>query len=152
MTALTCDTSRPPKMPNSSLRLSTGTVQCADPDLKREALSELFDYCMTPITSPRTLCPSSSFVHERTARLKQRARPLSAAPALELELTRALAPVEMASGMPSPLSPSHVAYTAYFNGIDGGADDEGGSECDLPAVGTFADLRRKLYGGELQRD
>ncbi|KAJ2495867.1 hypothetical protein GGH96_006201 [Coemansia sp. RSA 1972] len=154
MAALTCDTNQP-KPYSGALRLSTGTVQCADPDLKRAALSELFDHCMTPIVSERTLCPSSSFVHERTRRHTQRARPLSAAPALNIELpqhTLASTPtVEIVSGLVSPLSPTHDFYSTF--GCDSGADDEGGSEYELPQTGgTFANLRRKLYGGSKQVD
>ncbi|KAJ2807964.1 hypothetical protein H4R20_001065 [Coemansia guatemalensis] len=160
---------------HNGLRLSTGMVQCADPDLKREALSELFDHCMTPIASPRMLCSmvndsSHSSSPGSRGRLILRARPLSAAPVLNLDISRpALGeqPVKATSGLLSPVTPSHEYDTATFyspavegscfacddeqeDQADGGAgDDECGFECgDPPALGTFADLRRKLYGGD----
>ncbi|KAJ2395394.1 hypothetical protein GGI05_001604, partial [Coemansia sp. RSA 2603] len=96
--------------PTRPLLLSRIEVQCTDPDLKREALSELFDHCMTPIAathpisrnqsgavSPRTGCGSNGL----------RARPLSAAPLLDLDLTNHLlsnAPVSINSGLMSPVT------------------------------------------------
>ncbi|KAJ2308058.1 hypothetical protein IWW54_004188, partial [Coemansia sp. RSA 2705] len=130
MDTVKCDAStRRSSKTSSALRLSTGTIQCADPDLKREALSELFDHCMTPLASPRPLCSSDGLGHRRSRLGQQRARPLSAAPALDLTILTA-APVEVASGLMSPLTPSRVDAGAYFAdafGSTGGADDECGS-------------------------
>ncbi|KAJ2080621.1 hypothetical protein H4R24_002942 [Coemansia sp. RSA 988] len=157
-------------MSHNELRLSTGIVQCADPDLKREALSELFDHCMTPIASPRMLCSKMNDSTPGTrGQLLLRARPLSAAPILDLDISRPALSEQsqkMTSGLLSPVTPSHdddmaTFYSptvdgSYFASDDddedqtgGAGDDECGFECGgSPALGTFADLRRKLYGGE----
>ncbi|PIA15268.1 hypothetical protein COEREDRAFT_82229 [Coemansia reversa NRRL 1564] len=166
-------TKRTSKTSHNELRLSTGTVQCADPDLKREALSELFDHCMTPIGDSQML---SSMMNDASnpgsqKRILLRARPLSAAPVLDIDISRSVLneqPEKATSGLLSPMSPSHEYDTATFysptvegsyfdfdeenqiGGADETEDDECGFECsDLPVLGTFADLRRKLYGGEL---
>ncbi|KAJ1880162.1 hypothetical protein LPJ57_002415 [Coemansia sp. RSA 486] len=160
-------------------------VQCTDPDLKREALSELFDHCMTP----RPGCQSGS-VSPRASIHGVRARPLSAAPLFELDLSTHMltnAPVSISSGLMSPVTPSTdedaVFLTqmhdmlaarqlpsnpsalqndlcvdrAYEHAVDDDDEDEdeeyGMYECvgsfrQQPALGTFADLRRKLYGSE----
>ncbi|KAJ1721146.1 hypothetical protein LPJ53_004306 [Coemansia erecta] len=172
--------------PTRPLLFSRIEVQCTDPDLKREALSELFDHCMTPIAathpisrnqsgavSPRAGCGSNGL----------RARPLSAAPLLDLDLTNQLlsnAPVSINSGLMSPVTLSNddealfdrrlqgnpVSATTISDNSNIGSDDVcvdddeyddeefGAYECvgsfkQPPTLGTFADLRRKLYGNDL---
>ncbi|KAJ2007031.1 hypothetical protein GGI04_000982 [Coemansia thaxteri] len=155
---------------SSSSRLA---VQCCDPDLKREALSELFDHCMTPITvvpaaSARCMSSLGSPVSGGC-----RARPLSAAPGLLLNLDiveqkqqqqqqqqRAASAVN--TGLLSPASPPSNAELMFYDQLYADEDEEVEDDDDendldgqleeqqpLPALGTFADLRRKLYGGDV---
>ncbi|KAJ1731185.1 hypothetical protein LPJ61_002656 [Coemansia biformis] len=160
-----------PRPPSIALHLPVAAVQCAYPELKREALSELFDHCMTPLASPRAQCSEPG-----TRPL--RARPLSAAPTLGMDFARGVlgASPAAATGMVSPTSPAAGSEpdlgppcpldNGYFvqgccsaGGIDccgadgcgdGDGDGDGGSDCgQAPARGTFADLRRRLYGGDL---
>ncbi|KAJ2794789.1 hypothetical protein H4R21_005362 [Coemansia helicoidea] len=152
-----------PRPRSGALRLSTGTVQCAYLDLKREALSELFDHCMTPLVSPRT--PGSE-----QSGWPQRARPLSAAPALDIDISHdVLAPPPVsAPGLLSPEMPADQGEPApctvctldssYFTlvGCDGDTDCDGSGDVSgdadhshPQARSTFADLRRKLYGGAM---
>ncbi|KAJ2846201.1 hypothetical protein J3B02_004473 [Coemansia erecta] len=178
-----------PKRSSSSpvqpLLFSRIEVQCTDPDLKREALSELFDHCMTP----RPACQSGS-ASPRASSHGMRARPLSAAPLFDLDLSTHIltnSPMSINSGLMSPITPSNdqdAVFIAQINGMlatrqlpsdpsalqknlcvdraygqaaddeDEDDDDEYGVyECagsfkQQPALGTFADLRRKLYGSE----
>ncbi|KAJ2614371.1 hypothetical protein H4S08_001734 [Coemansia sp. RSA 1365] len=144
-------------------------VQCADPDLKREALSELFDHCMTPIGESRML--SSMMNSSKPGSRKRLLRPLSAAPVLDLDISRSVLDEQSekaTSGLLSPVSPSQEYHKTNFyspevegsyfecdeenqiGGADETEDDENGFEYnDIPVLGTFADLRRKLYGGDL---
>ncbi|KAJ2720330.1 hypothetical protein GGI07_004669 [Coemansia sp. Benny D115] len=170
---------RSPPSPTHPLRLSRIEVQCTDPDLKRAALSELFDHCMSPIAVtasalPQALKPRLSAPLDPEAR-RLRARPLSAAPLIDLGLsTNALPDLSIdlpalghqLSGLVSPVTPSNDHGSAVFYGIDAeieglgsdgdddGDDDEYGVyECvgsfrQPQELGTFADLRRRLYGGE----
>ncbi|KAI8319149.1 hypothetical protein GQ54DRAFT_299565 [Martensiomyces pterosporus] len=127
-------------------------VQCADPDLKREALSELFDHCMAPISTlpPATRC--LSFNGSRT-------RPLSAAPLLDLDLSpSSFLPSSPESGarsvVMSPVMPANEAGP-YFNTQHASCDfaqdkeEQEQEQEECAAVGTFASLRRRLYGGDL---
>ncbi|KAJ2744712.1 hypothetical protein H4S06_005416, partial [Coemansia sp. BCRC 34490] len=169
-------------------------VQCTDPDLKREALSELFDHCMTPITTTFPIiaggaswCTDNSIDEDgagcdqqrrRRREACQRQRPLSAAPSLSVDMLSVFADRERSAvvdtGLMSPHSPLAQAVGAdecnsYSSSIaaalgshdeypfdDGAFDntDDGSSAlslCTAPGghLGTFADLRRKLYGGSM---
>ncbi|KAJ2784547.1 hypothetical protein GGI15_002225 [Coemansia interrupta] len=177
--------------PTRPLLFSRIEVQCTDPDLKREALSELFDHCMTPIAATHPISRNQSgSVSPRAGSGSNglRARPLSAAPLLDLDLTNHLlsnAPVSINSGLMSPVTLSNdddealfdsrlqgnsVGTTAISGGGNSGDDDicvdddeydddddeeeYGAYECvgsfkQPPTLGTFADLRRKLYGSDL---
>ncbi|KAJ1811698.1 hypothetical protein LPJ56_000874 [Coemansia sp. RSA 2599] len=185
-----------PKRSSSSpvhpLLFSRIEVQCTDPDLKREALSELFDHCMTP----RPGCQSGN-VSPRASSHGVRARPLSAAPLFDLDLSNQIlnnTPVSISSGLMSPVTPSNDedavflaqmqdmhsarqlpldpsalkmdfcvnrAYSQAATAANDDNDDEDDEEDDeygvyecagsfrqQPTLGTFADLRRKLYGSE----
>ncbi|KAJ1801204.1 hypothetical protein LPJ59_000478 [Coemansia sp. RSA 2399] len=157
-------------------------VQCTDPDMKREALSELFDHCMTPITATFPIAAGSRYANavdgsspfSREHR-QLRPRPLSAAPLLEVDVYSAFASREagamsMDIGLLSPLS---LSEGAVVNGSGGNiattlcsqqhnpfddaafesADDGSLSSCCTPGqLGTFAALRRKLYGGDVHVD
>ncbi|KAJ2488184.1 hypothetical protein IWW37_004965 [Coemansia sp. RSA 2050] len=155
--------SSPPPSPPHRRRLqqppnlSRITVQCLDPELKREALSELFDHCMTPISAlPPTpmRCLSSPASSGEGA---VRTRPLSAAPLLFLDMAKPEIVEPVSTGLLSPASPPMSAEQAFYGQYYGDEDeddeddeDEGGAQQDMqtPALGTFADLRRKLYGGD----
>ncbi|KAJ2781475.1 hypothetical protein H4R18_002849 [Coemansia javaensis] len=127
------------------LRLSTGTVQCAYSELKREALSELFDHCMTPLASPRARPLSAAFFGLDI---------LGPAPPAAAGVAAGLPPSPPADTRPASCSPCTYTTTAdpcfaqprsaVAANDDGGDDDDNQQP---PARGTFADLRRKLYGG-----
>ncbi|KAJ2557723.1 hypothetical protein EV175_001166 [Coemansia sp. RSA 1933] len=148
-------------------------VQCTDPDIKREALSELFDHCMTPITTTFPIAPGnwdgdSNSPFSRSCR-NLRPRPLSAAPLLKVDVLSAFVSREaeregamsMNTGLLSPHSPSEAvvsgssiatAFCSHSNPFDDGAfesADASLSSCTPGHLGTFADLRRKLYGGDV---
>ncbi|KAJ2900536.1 hypothetical protein IWW38_000411 [Coemansia aciculifera] len=166
--------SSPPSTPPPAQRqkrkpanLSQIDVQCFDPDLKREALSELFDHCMTPISAlpPSTLrSMSSPFGDDGSVTV--RARPLSAAPPTMLWLDMAVEKqaVEVVNtGLVSPASPPSSSADLTVYGDDGYYDDEEDDDYEdetsasisvlsSSALGTFADLRRKLYGGDVHGD
>ncbi|KAJ2458647.1 hypothetical protein GGF42_001946 [Coemansia sp. RSA 2424] len=161
--------SSPPTPPHAQrqrkpVNLSQISVQCLDPELKREALSELFDHCMSPISgNGGTLPPSALRCMSSPGLLgkdRARTRPLSAAPMLVLDaVTRqqpATEPVNtglMSPASPLPGSAELAFYGDYYEDED--YDDDDGSEQEMhentlpPALGTFADLRRKLYGGDV---
>ncbi|KAJ2844205.1 hypothetical protein GGI22_006956 [Coemansia erecta] len=162
-------------------------VQCTDPDMKREALSELFDHCMTPITATFPIAAGSRYASETDGsspfsrkHLQLRPRPLSAAPLLEVDVYSAFASREagagadagamsMDIGLLSPLSLSESAvvssngsggniattlcsqqYNPFDDAAFESADDGSLSSCCTPGhLGTFAALRRKLYGGDV---
>ncbi|KAI9503812.1 hypothetical protein GGI25_005788 [Coemansia spiralis] len=162
-------------------------VQCTDPDIKREALSELFDHCMTPITATFPLnsnmwyAGKSNFAATSTrgdpcsqGYRQCRPRPLSAAPTLNLELlshhtftdmqsaetieTGLLSPVsssEMSSGNDEDTSSSRIAalliddQCLFEDNAFETANDAVADSAHAPELGTFADLRRKLYGGDI---
>ncbi|KAJ1939757.1 hypothetical protein EC988_007227 [Linderina pennispora] len=93
-------------------------VEFADPALKLEAISELFDHCMTPIAAT---------VQHTQNKWQSRARPLSAAPQLQLDLNHLAMYEQPSSALMSPMTPDE-----YLE--------------EEPIMGTFSDLRRKLYG------
>ncbi|KAJ2742908.1 hypothetical protein GGI20_004149 [Coemansia sp. BCRC 34301] len=152
--------SSPPTPPQAQRQrkpanLSQIAVQCLDPELKREALSELFDHCMTPIS---TLPPSALRCMSSPGSLGKdmvRTRPLSAAPMLWLDMAQQ--PTEpVNTGLLSPASPPSSTeltfYGEYYEDEDDEYDDDADQEphdSSQPALGTFADLRRKLYGGDV---
>ncbi|KAJ1822363.1 hypothetical protein GGH91_002644 [Coemansia sp. RSA 2671] len=152
--------SSPPPSPPNRRRLQQPpnlgrlAVQCLDPDLKREALSELFDHCMTPISAqpptPMRCMSSPPSSGEGTVRM----RPLSAAPLLFLDMAKPEAVEPVNTGLLSPASPPISAeqafYGQYYGDEEEDEEDEGvQQEMQAPALGTFADLRRKLYGGDV---
>ncbi|KAJ1962549.1 hypothetical protein GGI12_002587 [Dipsacomyces acuminosporus] len=149
-------------------------VQFADPELKREALSELFDHCMAPIsTLPQpTRCTSNPGIKG------YRARPQSAAPLFELELSPSFlasaSEAEPPSAVISPIAP-HDEAGLYFDArysqyqpqqhyqqepcaAPSGAEAtdylQDGEEAyeEHAAIGIFANLRKKLYGGNLHSE
>ncbi|KAJ2811087.1 hypothetical protein H4S07_002284 [Coemansia furcata] len=149
--------SSPPSPPQTNRRrqqppnLSRIAVQCLDPELKREALSELFDHCMTPISAlpppvMRSLSSSASLGEG-----VMRTRPLSAAPVLVLDVAKLEMAEPVNTGLLSPSSPpsSELTFYGQYYGDDEDEDDGDVHELQTPALGTFADLRRKLYGGDV---
>ncbi|KAJ2862181.1 hypothetical protein GGH94_004438 [Coemansia aciculifera] len=149
--------SSPPSPPHRRQQqppnLSRIAVQCLDPELKREALSELFDHCMTPISA---LPPAAMRCLSSPGSLGEcvvRTRPLSAAPMLFLDMAKPELAEPVNTGLLSPASPPSNAeltfYGQYYDDEDEDEDEGGAQELQTPALGTFADLRRKLYGGDV---
>ncbi|KAJ1891848.1 hypothetical protein LPJ66_006690 [Kickxella alabastrina] len=174
--------------PTRPLLFSRLEVQYTDPDLKREALSELFDHCMSPICSTTPSLTTSRYTSGTGLAGSNdglRARPMSAAPLFDLDLSNRIlpnAPVSINSGLISPVTSysdegalfcnrqqhqhqlrqhertesqvEHFGQYAEDNGEEYDDDGYGMYECvgsfkQSAELGTFADLRRKLYGSDL---
>ncbi|KAJ2820009.1 hypothetical protein FBU31_005352 [Coemansia sp. 'formosensis'] len=80
-----------------------------------------------------------------------RTRPLSAAPVLVLDVAKLEMAEPVNTGLLSPSSPpsSELAFYGQYYGDDEDEDEGDVHELQTPALGTFADLRRKLYGGDV---